>query len=225
MGGKAWMMAAAAAAFLPGCSQLSPSAAHAGQAVGHETQSHAAWPTEGEIAALFDRWNATLQNGGPHDMALLYAENGVLLPTVSNTPRTNRVEIGDYFEHFLALSPRGVINERHIAILDENSAIDSGIYTFDILRDGVPTYVVARYSYVYERINGRWQIQSHHSSAMPEPVTARPPRLAAPAVDAAAAHEEHEEAAHPPATDHHAPAPSHGGGDHGPAPHGGQSAH
>ena len=100
MQNKAWILAAALA-ILPGCSQLSPSAAHAGEGAGHATPAHATLPTEGEIAALFDRWNATLQNGGPHDMALLYAEDGVLLPTVSNVPRTNRVEIGEYFEHFL----------------------------------------------------------------------------------------------------------------------------
>jgi len=33
-----------------------------------------------------------------------------LSPTVSNTPRTNRVEIAEYFEHFLQLQPRDTIN-------------------------------------------------------------------------------------------------------------------
>jgi hypothetical protein len=70
----------------------------------------AAAVSEAEIAALFDRWNATPQNGGPPDMALLSAEDRVLSPTVSNTPRTNRVEIAEYFEHFLQLQPRDTIN-------------------------------------------------------------------------------------------------------------------
>ncbi len=220
MRAKFWVIAAALGV-LPGCSQLTPGAAQASHAPAHGEVAHASLPTEGEIAALFDRWNATLQNGGPHDMALLYAENGVLLPTVSNVPRSNRVEIGEYFEHFLALSPRGTINERYIAILDDNTAIDSGIYTFDILRNGVPDFVVARYSYVYERVNGRWQIQSHHSSAMPEPVSARPPRLAVPTVDAAAHGEDHAPAAEahgaePDAEEGHSDnhGDNHGGGHH-----------
>ena len=196
-----------AIAVLPGCTQLGPEAAHA--AVEHSAAP--ALPSEAEIAALFDRWNATLQNGGPHDMALLYAEDGVLLPTVSNAPRTNRAEIAEYFEHFLALSPRGVINERYVQVLDENTAIDAGIYTFDILRNGEPTYVVARYTFVYERQDGRWRIASHHSSAMPEPMTSRPPRLRQDAVDAGGDHADHAEA---PASEDHAQeeahAPSHG---------------
>jgi uncharacterized protein (TIGR02246 family) len=135
-------------------------------------------PTEREIAALFDQWNDTLRVGGPHDMALLYAEDGVLLPTVSNDVRSNRVEIADYFEHFLALHPRGTINEQHIAVLDANTAVNSGVYTFDVVKEGQPSFVVARYSYLYEKIGGKWLIKSHHSSAMPEAVATRPPALA-----------------------------------------------
>lgn len=199
---------------LPACSKLQPEAAHA--SVAHASPAPSVG--EAEIAALFDRWNATLQNGGPHDMALLYAEDGVLLPTVSNTPRTNRVEIAEYFEHFLQLQPRGTINERYIQILDENTAIDAGVYTFDILRNGEPTYVVARYTFVYERIDGRWKIVSHHSSAMPEPVSARPPRLQQAAHNAGghgedpAPSEDHAEA--PAAADHGADHGSDHGSDH-----------
>jgi uncharacterized protein (TIGR02246 family) len=136
-------------------------------------------PTRKEIAGLFDDWNNTLRTGGPHDVALLYAEDGVLLPTVSNDVRSNRVEIADYFEHFLALHPRGVINEQHIDVLDANTAVNSGVYTFDLIKEGQPTFVVARYSFLYEKIGGKWLIKSHHSSAMPEAVTARPSALVA----------------------------------------------
>lgn len=136
-------------------------------------------PTRKEIAALFDDWNDTLRTGGPNDMALLYAEDGVLLPTVSNEVRTNRAEMADYFEHFLALHPRGVINEQHIDILDANTAVNSGVYTFDLIKEGQPTFVVARYSFLYEKIGGKWLIKSHHSSAMPEAVLARPAALVA----------------------------------------------
>jgi hypothetical protein len=33
--------------------------------------------------------------------------------------------------------------------------------------------VHARYTYVYERVNGQWLIAHHHSSAMPEVRTAK----------------------------------------------------
>lgn len=161
-------------------------AAHGKPGHGEAAENHAVVvtaistpPTKKEVAALFDDWNDALRTGGPHDVALLYAEDGVLLPTVSNDVRTNRVEIADYFEHFLALHPRGVINEQHIDVLDANTAVNSGVYTFDLIKEGQPTFVVARYSFLYEKIGGKWLIKSHHSSAMPEAVATRPPALVA----------------------------------------------
>ncbi len=170
-------------------------------------------PAKREIAALFDDWNETLRTGGPHDMALLYAENGVLLPTVSNDVRSNRVEIADYFEHFLQMHPRGTINEQHIDVLDSNTAVNSGVYTFDVIKEGQPTYMVARYSFLYEKIGGKWLIMSHHSSAMPEAVAARPAPLAQVLASNEAAlpapADVHAPAAHKPAADAHAtPAPA-----------------
>ena len=41
------------------------------------------------LAAQFDRWNSALQTGDPETVASLYADDGVLLPTVSNQVRTN----------------------------------------------------------------------------------------------------------------------------------------
>ena len=40
------------------------------------------------LAAQFDRWNSALQTGDPEIVASLYADDGVLLPTVSNQVRT-----------------------------------------------------------------------------------------------------------------------------------------
>lgn len=125
---------------------------------------------EKEIAGLFDRWNAALATGKTGEVVKLYAANGILQPTVSNKIRATPAEIGDYFDHFLKLKPKGTINYRQIRVLDDNTALDSGAYTFDLVKDGKPTKVSARYTYVYEKINGEWKIMNHHSSAMPEVV-------------------------------------------------------
>ena len=127
-------------------------------------------PTEREIAVLFDLWNAALQTGSPELVASLYAPDAVLLPTVSNRVRTTRAEIVDYFQHFLALQPRGVVNQQFIRVLSPDLALNAGIYTFDVVRDGRPEQVTARYDFLYKRVNGRWLIADHHSSKMPEPV-------------------------------------------------------
>lgn len=121
--------------------------------------------SEKEIAALFDRWNASLQTGDPHKVVANYAPRSILLPTVSNQPRLTAAEKEDYFEHFLQRKPVGVIDSRSIEI-DCNSAIDAGLYTFTF---GDGTVVRARYTYTYKWNGKSWLITSHHSSMMPEP--------------------------------------------------------
>ena len=126
--------------------------------------------SEQEIAALFDRWNASLATLDPDKVVANYAPDAVLLPTVSNKPRTNHEEIRDYFVHFLEKKPQGHIDFRIIKI-GCNSALDTGLYTFTLYdTKGKAQKVAARYSYVYEYLNGQWLIEHHHSSALPESV-------------------------------------------------------
>jgi uncharacterized protein (TIGR02246 family) len=125
-------------------------------------------PAKEDIARQFDIWNAALATGDPNKVADLYAPDAVLLPTVSNNVRTDRAEIVDYFEHFLAGKPAGTIDEEVIKVVDSDTAINTGVYHFNLTKDGKPQRVDARYTYVYELVGGKWLIVNHHSSAMPE---------------------------------------------------------
>lgn len=125
-------------------------------------------PDQGTIAKLFTEWNAALATGDPQRVADRYAADAVLLPTVSNQVRTDRAGIVDYFTHFLAAKPQGVIKESHIDVLDRTTAIDTGVYVFTLTENGVQRKVEARYTFVYELRGGKWLIVNHHSSAMPE---------------------------------------------------------
>lgn len=125
--------------------------------------------TEAQVASLFDRWNDSLKTLDPAKVTANYSGDAVLLPTVSNKPRTNHAEIQDYFVHFLEKKPQGTINSRTIK-LGCNTATDMGVYTFK-LKDGNATKEVqARYTYQYSFENGKWVIEHHHSSAMPEKI-------------------------------------------------------
>lgn len=126
-------------------------------------------PTEQEIAALFDEWNAALGTGDAEAVADRYAPDGVLLPTVSKQVRTDRDGIVDYFEHFQENDPVGEKTETIITVLDRNTAVDAGTYVFTLTdpETGEVRDVEARYTYVYEKIDGDWLIVNHHSSAMP----------------------------------------------------------
>jgi len=126
-------------------------------------------PLKSEVAALFDRWNASLRTGDPKKVVANYAPYSVLLPTVSNRARFTAAEKEDYFHHFLERKPEGKIDDRVIEV-DCNSATDSGLYTFRFV-DG--TSVRARYSFSYKRVGNDWLISSHHSSGMPE----QPPKV------------------------------------------------
>jgi uncharacterized protein (TIGR02246 family) len=119
---------------------------------------------EKEVASLFDRWNASLKTLDPAKVTANYAPDGVLLPTVTNEPRSTPADIQDYFVKFLKNQPQGVIDKRFIKI-GCNVVQDVGTYTFTF-KDGAKVH--ARYTYVYEYTNGQWLIANHHSSAMPE---------------------------------------------------------
>jgi uncharacterized protein (TIGR02246 family) len=122
--------------------------------------------TKNEISNQFVIWNKALQTGEPDNVAAYYAVDAILLPTVSAKVRHNRDEIRDYFTHFLSKKPIGRIVEQNIRIYD-NIAINSGLYTFSLMEDGVHTDVAARFTFVYRKYEDGWLIIEHHSSVLP----------------------------------------------------------
>lgn len=119
---------------------------------------------ESGVAALFERWNQSLQTGKPDVVAKNYAERSILLPTLSGVNRVSTAEKVDYFEHFLAAKPQGKVTDRQIT-LGCNMAVDSGLYTFHMGSSGKD--VGARYTYTYQWNGQDWLIVSHHSSLSP----------------------------------------------------------
>ena len=120
---------------------------------------------EEQVIALFDDWNDALATGDPDVVTNMYAEDAVLLPTVSNQVRHNHAEIRDYFVAFLAKQPQGVITESNARVLSDTLATNAGVYVFTF---GNGSTVSARFNYTYELRGGAWKIIQHHSSAMPE---------------------------------------------------------
>jgi uncharacterized protein (TIGR02246 family) len=135
---------------------------HAKAVKAHTEACHAT--SDAEIGRQFDRWNSALATLDPDKVVARYAPESILLPTVSNTPRTTPELRKDYFTMFLKSKPQGVIDSRLIQI-GCNSAIDAGIYTFTF---GDGRKVQARYTFTYGWDGKDWLITSHHSSAMPE---------------------------------------------------------
>lgn len=123
--------------------------------------------SEQNVASLFDKWNDSLATGDATKVSELYVSDAVLLPTLSNKVRLTDQERIDYFKEFLKKGPSGKIDSRTIRI-GCNKAIDTGVYTFTF-KDN--THVTARYTFTYVWDGKGWKISTHHSSAMPEPVS------------------------------------------------------
>merc|ERR1711966_132476 len=121
--------------------------------------------SEKEVRALFELWNDALATGDSRIVASRYTKSPVLLPTVSDVPRTDFASVKDYFDSFLLKKPQGEILDGHINIGD-GWASDVGIYEFTMGATG--DKVKGRYSYNYVKEDGIWKIQHHHSSVMPE---------------------------------------------------------
>jgi uncharacterized protein (TIGR02246 family) len=121
--------------------------------------------TKDEVRSLFTKWNNALATKDPVKVAQCYSKNAVLLPTVSDIPRTDFPMIVDYFRNFLKMEPQGEIESGDI-IIGTNWAQDAGIYEFTMGATGQK--VKGRYTYVYVFEDGEWKISQHHSSVMPE---------------------------------------------------------
>merc|ERR1712029_1307153 len=121
--------------------------------------------SEKEVRGLFDLWNNALATKDPQQVANRYSAHGVLLPTVSDVPRTDHPGIVDYFTNFLKLQPQGEILDGEVFV-GANWAQDAGIYEFTM--GATSAKVKGRYTFIYVYEDGEWKISQHHSSVMPE---------------------------------------------------------
>lgn len=123
--------------------------------------------TRREIEDLLHLWNAALQSGDAKQVAVLYSENATLLPTLSKEVRQTPDAIEDYFENFLKLKPKSTIIHQNISLYDP-IAINSGVYSFEVTKDGAKHHLIGRFTFVYRKIDDDWKIIEHHSSLMPD---------------------------------------------------------
>merc|ERR1712157_387650 len=145
--------------------------------------------TKQDVTDLFHLWNDALATGDPKKVAARYAKNAVLLPTVSDEPRTTPEGIENYFVDFLKKKPQGIVTQANILIKD-GICQDAGVYDFTMGIDG--SKVTARYSFNYVFEDGEWKISHHQSSAMPEGLLAAANKLSTMEASAAPAISEQE---------------------------------
>ncbi len=121
------------------------------------------------IEGQFAKFNGAWATENPDKVTALFGPGAVLLPTLSNTPRTDPAGIRDYFVSFLKKKPVGTIDTSTVR-LGCNLATRVGTWTVSLADPvtGARSDVKARYSFSYRFAAGRWWIDHLHSSVMPE---------------------------------------------------------
>lgn len=123
---------------------------------------------EEKILELLYNWKSALESRKPDMVASLYAEDALLVPTLSNKIRRGLPEIRQYFVEFMQKKTVAEIRLQHTHIYGD-IATSSGFYAFTFSPDPGESFTVdARFTFVYRRFSDGWMIVEHHSSRMPE---------------------------------------------------------
>jgi uncharacterized protein (TIGR02246 family) len=121
-----------------------------------------------DVRAASAEWTRVFVDDNPDPILALYARDAVLWGTLSPTRRETPQAIREYFVGaFKALPGHKVEFGDQLIRVYGNTAVNTGYYTFSYMKDGQPAKIPARYSFVYVKRDGKWQIVDHHSSAMP----------------------------------------------------------
>ena len=137
-----------------------------------QSAAECARPSAAAVEAQFSRFEGALATRNPDAVTNLFAADAVLLPTLSNTPRTTPDAVRDYFVHFLAKSPTVRIDSSTVRS-DCHMAERVGTWTWTLTdpATGARSQAHARFSFIYRLAGGQWRIDHLHSSLMPEAET------------------------------------------------------
>ena len=129
--------------------------------------SNAETPEMLEVKEALNTWLKAVSSGTPDAVMTLYADNAVLLPTLSPVICDTPAKRLDYFKVFTANEKlQGKIDELHTRVHGD-IGVNSGHYTFTFIKNGQPVSAAARFTYVYKKTPLGWMILEHHSSLQP----------------------------------------------------------
>lgn len=115
----------------------------------------------------FARWGDALLTQSAKNVAALYASNAILLPTMGKHVIATNKGVEEYFAFFLTFLPRVSMKDEFVFGERADSYVHCGVYRFRLTRDGKEQEVDARFSMLWQKVNGNWMIVHHHSSQVP----------------------------------------------------------
>ena len=120
--------------------------------------------TEAEVVAATEAWATAFNSRDVGRVTAAYAADASLWGTMSKTIATSPAGLAEYFKDLPNRALRVKFDSHTVKLLGD-TATNAGIYTFTDTATGGS--LAARYSMVFVRREGRWQLVHHHSSRMP----------------------------------------------------------
>jgi uncharacterized protein (TIGR02246 family) len=122
-----------------------------------------------EVQAATAKWIDAFNRKSTRDIVALYAKDAVFFGTTSPVLRDSPELVQDYFKALPTFGDATIsIGDQRVQVFGD-VAIHTGYYTRASMQGGTLVRNPARFTFVYARRDGRWQIVNHHSSALPTP--------------------------------------------------------
>ncbi len=124
-----------------------------------------------QVNHAYHQWCTAIgkAKGNPKVVTQFYAPGATLVPTLSHKILRNKNHgLDEYFAHLTSHKDIRCIPEKNRIHLHGKTVTNSGLYEFSFMDDGHRKNIPARFTFVYEKIDGKWLIINHHSSKMPE---------------------------------------------------------
>jgi len=122
--------------------------------------------SEGARATL-NAWTQAVASNRIDNVLQLYADDAVLVPTLSNEIHVTAAGRRRYFDFFLSRDVLSCTVDQEVVRMEptRGTVAIGGIYTFRFRTEkGGEEAVAARFLFTFEAFDGRWLITGHHSS-------------------------------------------------------------
>jgi hypothetical protein len=122
------------------------------------------------IKAAYFEWvdESEKAHGKVEAVISLYTDDAILLPTLCPKIYTNNNMRVHYFQRFLSLKDLKIQTRELITREYGDIAMNTGLYDISYMKDGERVLLRSRFDFWYKKIDGKWMIIYHQSSALPK---------------------------------------------------------
>lgn len=124
-----------------------------------------------QVNQAYYQWCAAIgkAKGNPSVVTKYYAPGAILVPTLSHKILRNKNHgLDEYFTHLTSHENIKCTPEKNYIHIHGHTVVNSGLYDFSYQDGNERKLIPSRFTFVYEKIGGKWMIVNHHSSKMPE---------------------------------------------------------